>query len=235
MNIEEIAQNLQNARLLSKPIAPLKENLDLNSAQEILKEGINLRRIRGEELTGFVIQKENYLSYLTNQMNLIPGSNFSLKDCISPKVSAHFVYYIDSAIRGNSTKEQIMEATSSIGMAILVSDSRYEKGQLVSIQEQIADNFFTSYYFLGKKRLDFKEMKDRPVRVAFYFDNEKRLENEILDLSFCLSLLKNIKDLDLKPSSILLSPNLFDSNSLSSNMDISLVADYFGATTFKVI
>jgi 2-keto-4-pentenoate hydratase len=235
VNIEEIAQNLQNARLLAKPIATLKENLDLNSAKEILREGINLRKLKGEELTGYVIQKENYFSYLTNQMNLIPGSNFSLKDCISPIVSAHFVYYIDSAIKRNSSLEQMIEATSSIGMAILVSDSRYEKGQIVSIQEQIADNFFSSYYFLGRKRLDFKEMKDRPVRVAFYFDNEKKLENEILDLSFGLSQLKNIKDLDLKPSSLLLSPNLFDFNPLSSNMDISLVADYFGATTFKVI
>ncbi|MFI5390809.1 MAG: hypothetical protein ACHQYQ_05550 [Bacteriovoracales bacterium] len=235
MNIQEIAQNLQNARILARPIATLNENLDLNSAQEILKEGINLRKLRGEELTGFVIQKENYFSYLTNQMNLIPGSNFSLKDCISPKVSAHLVYFIDSAIKENSTIEQIMEATSSIGMAILVSDSRYEKGQMVSIQEQIADNFFSSYYFLGRKRLDFKEMKERPVRAAFYFNNEKKFEKEILNLTFGLSLLKNIKDLVLKPSSILLSPNLFDFNPLSSNMDISLVADYFGAITFKVI
>jgi hypothetical protein len=99
----------------------------------------------------------------------------------------------------------------------------------------MADNFFSSYYFLGRKRLDIKEMKERPVRAAFYFNNEKKFEKEILNLTFGLLLLKNIKDLVLQPSSILLSPNLFDFNPLSSNMDISLVADYFGATTFKVI
>ena len=235
MNIEEIeanALNLLNARFSSKPISSLKKSLDLNEAQEILKKGIDLRLSRGEDITGVVLQNENYFSFLTNQMNLIPGSNFSLKDCISPKVTAHFVYYVDSALKGNATLEQIINAISSIGLALLITDSRFEKGGEVSFPEKIADNFFSTYYFLGKKRLDFKEMKDRCVRVALCLNHIKKFEVEVSDL---ISALSKEKSLNIGPSTIVLTPNLFEAFPLSLNMDISLVADYFGATSFKVI
>ncbi len=235
MNIDEIqkkALNLLDARLSAKPISSFSQALDLNSAQEVLKQGIELRLKRGEEITGVVSQKENYFSYLTNQMNLIPGSIFSLKDCICPKVSAHFVYYIDSSLEGASTLSKIIDATSSIGLAILITDSRFENGQEVSWEERVADNFFSTYYFLGKKRLDLKEMKDRSVRVAIYFNQEKKFEMEVSNLLFGL---EGLNQISLAPSSIALSPNLFDLLPLNSNMEISLVADYFGSANFKVI
>lgn len=235
MNINEIetkALNLLDARLSAKPIPSFSENLDLNTAQKVLKQGIDLRLKRGEEITGVVLQKENYFSYLTNQMNLIPGSIFSIKDCILPNVSAHFVYYIDSRIECPSTLEKIMDATSSIGLALLISDSRFKKGLEVTWEERVADNFFSTYYFLGKKRLDLKEMKDRSVRVAIYSNQEKKFELEVSDLLFGLV---GLTQQSLAPSSIVLGPNLFDLLPLNSNMDISLVADYFGSANFKVI
>jgi 2-keto-4-pentenoate hydratase len=235
MNINEIetkALNLLDARLSAKPIPSFFEKIDLKTAQEVLKRGMELRLKRGEEITGLVFQKENYFSYLTNQMNLIPGSIFSIKDCILPKVSAHFVYYIDSRLECPSTLEKIIDATSSIGLALLISDSRFKKGLEVTWEERMADNFFSTYYFLGKKRLDLKEMKDRSVRVAIYSNQEKKMEMEVSDL---LSGLVGLTQQSLAPSSIVLSPNLFDLLPLNSNMDISLVADYFGSANFKVI
>lgn len=238
MNTNEIeakALTLRDARLSAKPISSFPESLDLKSAQEILNKGMDLRRQRGEEITGIVLQAENYYSFLTNQMKLIPGSNFSLKDCIFPKVSAHFVYYVDHHLLGPKTLEQITQATSSIGLALLISDSRFQKGQEVTLPERIADNFFSSYYFLGKKRLDLREMKDRSVRLALYFNNTKKFDAEISDPGFGLVRLSMDDSLNLTPSSMVFSPNLFDMESLGPNLDISLVADYFGATNFKVI
>jgi 2-keto-4-pentenoate hydratase len=235
MNTNEIetkALNLLGARLSAKPISSFSEKLDLKTAQEVLKQGMELRLKRGEEITGVVLQKENYFSYLTNQMNLIPGTNFSIKDCILPQVSAHFAYYIDSRLEGPSTLEKIIDATSSIGLALLISDSRFKQGLQVTYEERVADNFFSTYYFLGKKRLDLKEMKDRPVRVAIYSNQDKKFELEVSDLVYGLV---GLIPQTLAPSSIVLGPNLFDLLPLNSNMDISLVADYFGSANFKVI
>jgi len=229
--IEEKALNLRDARLTAKPISSFPENLDIENAQEILKKGIDLRLQRGEGITGIVLQAENYFSYLTNQMNLIPGSTFSLKDCILPKVSAHFVFYIDHRLEGPSTFEQILQASSSIGLALLITDSRFEKNHKVTLSERIADNFFSTYYFLGKKRLDIREMRDRSIRLALYFNNKKILETEVADLNGP-SL---DRSLNLTPPSLVFSANLFDEQLLNPNMDISLVADYFGTTNFKVI
>ncbi len=233
MNIEEIAQGLDTARITCKPIpAP---TLDIKTAEKILKEGINLRILKGEKITGLILQEGNYFSFLTNQMNLFPGSKFLLKDCIAPKVSAHFVYYIDSPIKGDNSFEKIMEATSSVGMALTVSDSRFVKEGKNSIEEKMADNFFSSYYFLGIRRLDIREMRDRVVRIGLFFNKEKKIDMEILELVQGLSNLKNYRNLELKSSSILLSPSLFEPILLESNSDISLKVDYFGQTVFRVI
>jgi 2-keto-4-pentenoate hydratase len=238
MNTNEIeakALTLRDARLTAKPISSFPENLDLKNAQEILRKGIDLRVQRGEEITGIVLQSNNYFSYLTNQMNLISGGSFSLKDCILPRVSAHLVYYIDHRLEGPSTLQQIVSATSSISLALLITDSRFEKGQEVTLSERIADNFFSTYYFLGKRRLDIREMNERSVRLALYFNNQKKLETEIADVNFGLTRLSKDSALSLGPSSIVLSPNLFDDQSLGPNMDISLVGDYFGTINFKAI
>lgn len=238
MNTNEIeakALTLRDARLSAKPISSFPDNIDLKDANEILKKGIDLRIQRGEEVTGIVLQPNNYFSYLTNQMNLISGGSFSLKDCIFPRVSAHLVYFVDYRLEGPSSLEQITAATSSLGLALLITDSRFKKRHEVTLSEKIADNFFSTYYFLGKRRLDIREMKDRSVRLALYFNNQKKLETEIADLNFGLKRLSQDSALNLSPSSLVFSPNLFEDQSLGSNMDISLVGDYFGTINFKAI
>jgi len=235
--IEGFAKKLDQARKFNCPIKP--KRLDIGEAFSIQEEGIKLRRIRGEIITGLKIEggDDPLWGYLTNQMALVPGCKFSRADSIMPKVRPHLAIYIDCQLRGNITPEDVLKASSGVSAALEILDSRFEN--VSSLEDEISDNFSTSFYLVGKKRVDPKEIDLKGLKMTMEVNEHiamsKSLTHDPLIQVAKLSEYLNSRGMDIPAGMVILTGFSMAPIDLFEEMNISLNIDSLGELGLSII
>lgn len=236
MDPKEIARKLDQARKINCPLGPKMKPISLEQALTIQEEGLRLRQTRGEIITGLkieVVDSELFWGHLTNQMALIPGCKFSKADSIMPRVRPHLAIFIDCYLAGNVSIEDVLSASSGISVALEILDSRIENPS--TVEEVICDNLSTSYYLVGNKRVDPKELELKGLKMTLQVDDfiaeSSSISEDPLNL---IATLLNQRGINIPAGMVVLSA-LGHSLDLSEGMDISLNIESLGNLALSVI
>ncbi|RLA65286.1 MAG: hypothetical protein DRQ88_03100 [Epsilonproteobacteria bacterium] len=236
--IEDFAQQLDKARKFNCPIVSKMWPINLEEAQSIQAEGLKLRQTRGEIIMGLKIEgigdtQELLWGYLTNQMTLIPGCKFSKADSIMPKIRPHLAIFIDCQLGENVSQEEVLNASSGISVALEILDSRFDSPS--TIEEEICDNFSTSYYLVGNKRVDPKEVDLKGLSMKLQIDEfiaaSKTLAEDPLGL---ISTLLNQRGMGI-PAGMVILIGIGNSIDLTEGMNIALNIESLGDLSLSVI
>ncbi|PTL84451.1 2-keto-4-pentenoate hydratase [Vitiosangium sp. GDMCC 1.1324] len=161
---EELAQLLDQARLEAREIPPLTRqhtDLSLPDAYAIQAEGIRLRTSRGERVVGMKMgftseAKRRQMNLdspvygvLTDKMQVPSGGTFRLQGSIHPKIEPEIAFRTSRELRGRITREQALEACSSVFAAMEILDSRFVGFKYFSLPDVVADNSSSSHFVPG--------------------------------------------------------------------------------------
>ncbi|WNG32924.1 4-oxalocrotonate decarboxylase [Archangium violaceum] len=161
---EELARLLDQARREAREIPPLTQqhpDLALPDAYAIQAEGIRLRTSRGERVVGLKMgftseAKRRQMNLdspvygvLTDRMEIPAGGTFQLQGSIHPKIEPEIAFRTSRELRGRITREQALEACSSVFAALEILDSRYVGFKYFSLPDVVADNSSSSLFVLG--------------------------------------------------------------------------------------
>jgi 2-oxo-3-hexenedioate decarboxylase len=160
--IDELAQELQSARLRRRPIAPLttrSPDLDLAGAYAIQAAGLRLRGDAGETIVG---GKLGFTSramqqamgvdhpnsgWLTDAM-LVHDQRVRLAELIHPKVEPEIAFLLGRDLRPPVGVREVLAATRALLPCLEVVDSRYE-GFRFGPLDNIADDSSAGRLVLG--------------------------------------------------------------------------------------
>lgn len=171
--INEIAQKLHDARLGAgslKQFSAEIENFERSDAYSIQETGIKMREKDGEKVIGLKMgltskEKRDQMNLdaplygvLTDKMQVQNTGAFKLAGSIHPKIEPEIAFYINSELKGEVTREEVLAATDSVCAALEILDSRYEGFKYFSMEDVISDNSSSSHYILGPKTKDFKSL-----------------------------------------------------------------------------
>jgi 2-oxo-3-hexenedioate decarboxylase len=163
-NHQELAQQLDQARLEAREVAPLTRmyaELPLADAYSIQAEGVRLRTARGERVVGMKMgltseakRKQMNLDspvygVLTDRMQVPAGGVFRLKGFIHPKIEPEIAFRTSRELRGRITREEALEACECAMAAMEILDSRYLDFKYFSLPDVVADNSSSSMFVLG--------------------------------------------------------------------------------------
>ncbi|QRK11942.1 fumarylacetoacetate hydrolase family protein [Archangium violaceum] len=161
---EELARLLDQARLEAREIPPLTKqhpDLALTDAYAIQAEGLRLRTSRGERVVGLKMgftseAKRRQMNLdspvygvLTDRMEIPAGGVFRLQGSIHPKIEPEIAFRTSRELRGRITREQALDACSSVFAALEILDSRYVGFKYFSLPDVVADNSSSSLFVLG--------------------------------------------------------------------------------------
>jgi 2-oxo-3-hexenedioate decarboxylase len=170
--VEELAHELQAARLALRPIAPLSARtagFDLAGAYAVQAAGLRLRRGAGEVIVGgklgftsramrqaMGVDHPNY-GWLTDAM-LVDDHRVRLDELIHPKVEPEVAFLLGRDLRPPVAVTDVLAATRAVMPCLEVVDSRYV-GFRFGPLDNIADDSSAGRVVLGD-----------PVRVTVDLD-----------------------------------------------------------------
>ena len=233
-----MAKVLDQARKIGCPINQKIKTLTLEEAISIQEEGIKLRQSRGEIITGLKMEGADPLwGYITNQMNLIPGCKFSKVDSIRPKVRPHLAIYIDCHLKGPVTPEEVLNASSGVSAALEILDSRL--GEASTLEEEVSDNFSTSYYLVGDIKVDPKEVDLQELQMTLEVNGYTAMSNSLLEdpLVSISRLSEKIgkRGMEIPAGMVILTGLAIPPIDLNEGMNVSLNIESLGSLAFSVI
>ncbi|MBC87367.1 MAG: 4-oxalocrotonate decarboxylase [Bdellovibrionaceae bacterium] len=185
-DIKQIAQGLHQARLQAQPVEQFSETFkdfatpDAYSVQEL---GIQLRESQGEKVIGLKMgltseakRKQMNLDssvygVLTDKMQVTSGV-FSMEGTIHPKIEPEICFFIDKDLEGDVTREQVLDATSSVCAALEILDSRYKQFKYFSMQDVISDNSSSSHFALSNVLKDPKSLDLKNLKMEMFVNGE---------------------------------------------------------------
>lgn len=185
--LNQLADQLYNARVQRMPCKPLTEQSTLTVADAYSISHINLKRRLEQEkvkligkkigLTSRAVQKQLGVSepdfgYLTSDMNLPMGDSLSLAGLLFPKVEGEVAFVLKKDLQGPGiTAAQVIQATDFILPCIEIIDSRV-KDWKIKIQDTVADNASSSHFVLGTKPTHLSELDLRLAGMALRVNGE---------------------------------------------------------------
>jgi 2-oxo-3-hexenedioate decarboxylase len=181
--IQSIAQTLHDARLSSQSLQQFSKELkDFKrpDAYAIQEAGIKLREASGERIIGLKMgltsegkrQQMNLDSplygVLTDRMQVENGGTFHLSGSIHPKIEPEVAFFIKSELKGEISREEVLNATEYVCAALEILDSRYEGFKYFSMEDVIADNSSSSHFITGPKFYEFKniDLINLPMKMS---------------------------------------------------------------------
>ena len=197
-HIRKIAQTLHDARLGSRSLPQFSKDIpdfQRQDAYSIQEEGIRMREALGEKVIGLKMgltsegkRKQMNLDaplygVLTDKMQVQNGGTFHLKGSIHPKIEPEVAFYIKSELRGNVSREDVLNATEAVCAALEILDSRYEGFKYFSMEDVISDNSSSSHYILGPKLTDFRNIDLKNLRMQMKVNGETKMEGNSAEIS----------------------------------------------------
>lgn len=185
--ILEIATLLHDARANKKPLKQFSADIsDFKrvDAYSIQEKGIEMRIKDGEKVIGLKMgltskEKRDQMNLdaplygvLTDKMQILDMDIYEMRGSIHPKIEPEIAFYFDKELKGDVTREQVIDATHSVCAALEILDSRYEGFKYFSMEDVIADNSSSSHYILGPRLENFFGLKLDDLDMKMYVNGE---------------------------------------------------------------
>ncbi|HEX5752658.1 MAG TPA: fumarylacetoacetate hydrolase family protein [Archangium sp.] len=161
---EELARLLDQARLEARAVPPLTRahpTLSLPDGYAIQAEGRRLRTARGEHVVGLKMgftseakRKQMNLDlpiygFITDRMAVPAGGTLRMQGSIHPRIEPEIAFRTSRELRGRITREQALDACSTVFAAMEILDSRFVDFKYFSLPDVVADNTSASHYVLS--------------------------------------------------------------------------------------
>ncbi len=159
-----IARKLTEARIFKKPLPQWSQTgvvMSRPEAYQIQELGINHRASQSELRIGYKMgltsegkRKQMNLDSplygeLTNKMQLVSESIFSISDLIHPKIEPEIAFKINTTISGPISLQEAVASISHVSATMEILDSRYSQFKYFSMEDVIADNSSSSHFVSG--------------------------------------------------------------------------------------
>src|SRR5665647_1633705 len=113
---------------------------------------------------------------LTNVMKVENLGVYHLKGSIHPKIEPEIAFYINRELKGEVTRDEVLNACEAICPALEILDSRYEGFKYFSMEDVISDNSSSSHFILGPKFKDFKNLDLKNLKMFMKVNGETKME-----------------------------------------------------------
>lgn len=185
--IQQVSEQLNNARLESAPVQQFSENIKEFSrmeAYQIQENGIAFRVNQGEQKVGLKMgltseakRKQMNLDAplygeLTDKMQIENGGSFSMQGTIHPKIEPEVAFFIEQELAGDVTREQVLAACSGVYASLEILDSRYQQFKYFSMEDVISDNSSSSHFILGDKIENFTDIDLKNLAMKMSVNGE---------------------------------------------------------------
>ena len=170
IDIEAMAETVDTAALLARPIGQLGSALSVEDAYDIQARSIARRIVRGERRVGVkmgftsrakMIQmgvSDLIWGRLTDAMRVDDGATIAMDRYVHPRCEPEIAFLIGKEIAGPVSMLEAQQAVAAIAPAIEIIDSRYE-GFKFTWTDVVADNASSSGFVVGAWR-------ERPADIA---------------------------------------------------------------------
>lgn len=254
--VSELSQVLYSARLKAQEVEPLTKtymDFSLEEAYRIQADGIQKRLSDQEKIIGYKMGLTSkakmeqmglhkpIFGVLTDQMQILPNSVFSLKNKIHPKAEPELFFITARELRGTLAPEEALEACARVGVALEILDSRYKGFKYFTLPDVVADNSSSAYFVLGESVAPNKNSSFLNLKIEILKDNQiihSDTSNAILGnplLSLCeLVKLLDEQGLSLPAGSIVLAGAATAAIELSAPHKISARLEGIGSVEFRV-
>lgn len=172
-DISQWAETLHRARISKSPIEQISDKITdfkREDAYAIQEVGITLREKEGETLIGIKMgltseakRKQMDLDSplygeLTDKMQIENGGIYKLEAQIHPKIEPEIAFLIGKELKGEVTREEVLEATVEVFPCMEILDSRYKQFKYFSMEDVISDNSSSSQFVLGPALKNFRTL-----------------------------------------------------------------------------
>jgi 2-oxo-3-hexenedioate decarboxylase len=246
INLENLALQLDQARLMAKPVEQLSKdhkNLTRAEAYTIQEKQLAMRLVRKEKLVGLKMgltseakrQQMNLDSplygVLTDVMQIKNGGFFPLKGKIHPKIEPEIAFKTAKQLKWPVTRAQVLE----------VLDSRYTEFKYFSMEDVIADNSSSSHFIVGTWITDLKKMDLLNLKMDMYVDdklahtgNSKDISGDPVMSVVDLCKMLGARGKTLAAGSIVLAGAATPAVALKENMKVKLLVEGFSAINVSI-
>lgn len=252
--LQEMARILDAARLNAKAITQFSAELEefkREDAYTIQEMGIATREKAGEKVIGLKMgltseKKRQQMNLdaplygvLTDKMMV--DKSYSIQGQIHPKIEPEIVFYINKDLKGQVSREQVLDACEAIGPALEILDSRYEGFKYFSMEDVIADNSSSSHYVLGEKITDFRALDLKNLKMEMKVNGETAEVGVSSDISgdpvvsvIQLAELLALRDQYIPAGSFVLAGAATAAVQLKNGMEISLEVESMPSMSIKI-
>lgn len=185
-NLEKIAAELFEAEEKNAPIDQItktNEGLDVDDAYAIQNINIQKKLDNGQIITGKKIgltskAMQNSLGvdtpdygFLLDSMEIKDGK-VKKEEILQPRVEGELAFILNKDINGDSTYEEIIDATEYVVPALEIVGSRIKDWKL-TIVDTVADNASCGMYLLSDKKIDLKKTDLKKISMSLHKNGEK--------------------------------------------------------------
>lgn len=250
----EMANTLHDARLNAKSLPQFSsqiEDFTRDDAYTIQEYGIKMREEAGEKVIGLKMgltseKKRQQMNLdaplygvLTDKMKV--ENRYSLSGQIHPKIEPEIVFYLKDDLRGDVSREDVLNACSAVGPALEILDSRYEGFKYFSMEDVIADNSSSSQYILGPQVTEFNSLDLKNLKMSMKVNGEEVEVGVSSDISgdpvvsvIQLASLMAARDQYIPAGSFVLAGAATAAVKLESGMEISLSVENMQDFSVKI-
>lgn len=181
MNFNKIAEALDTAAHIAKPVAQISESqeMTLDEAYAVQSISISRRYVRGEKRLGLKLGftskakmeqmgvHDMIWGRLTDKMFYDEGSQITKSDFIHPRAEPEIAFKVKKLIDTEITLDNAADYVSAVAVAIEIIDSRFQNFKF-SLQDVVADNCSSAAYTIGEWK-EGAEIKD--IAMSLVVDN----------------------------------------------------------------
>ncbi|MHB9032536.1 MAG: 2-keto-4-pentenoate hydratase [Anaerolineae bacterium] len=184
-NIQQVLIDAERNRVAVGPVSDLVEGgLTLEAAHNICENNMAKRYLAGEKLVGYKVGFTNIAvrekmglpdstyGYLTNQMVLLNGGEFNLRELIAPKLECEICFRLGHDLGAGATIEQVLAATNAVVAAYEICDARIIDWKC-PYPDFFADNGFSARIVLGDTWLPVSKLDLLNETVTLVQDEEQ--------------------------------------------------------------
>lgn len=183
--VSQLAEVLLKARKsrTSVPYLSLTQKMTPMDAYAVQEEQLKRNLAEGEKQIGWKMgltseakrKQMNLFSplygFLTDVMQ-VKGDTFSMAKNIHPKIEPEIAFLIGKDLRGEVSREQVLDACDAVAAAMEILDTRYEAFKYFSLEDVIADNSSSSYFVVGPWRKDFRTLDLLNLKMDFQVNGQ---------------------------------------------------------------
>jgi 2-oxo-3-hexenedioate decarboxylase len=245
-----IAKLLDQAAKNAKAVVQMAENnnISLEEAYEIQRIAIELRKERGEKITGYKLGftskakmeqmgvHDLIWGILTDEMEIIEGETVELTRWIHPRVEPEIAFRVSKDIKKELTLEELPDYLDMMAPALEIIDSRYENFKF-SLEDVVADNCSSTGYVIGNWQPLATEISDLKMelivndQVAESASSAAILDNPLLSVVE-LSRLASNAGLTVKKGQCILAGAATAALFLKPGMVLSAQVEKLGSVSF---